>query len=741
MAEEMNKADTETENLRHWEELIARILKYHPGADQSLLFNLRKFLTDPPSQPGGTPVRNPSNTQEIPFHPLKVASILADLRMDTASIAAGLLMERVNNRLVTLNRIKEEFGEDIAFLLEGLSKISLLSSRNKSEFQAEDFRKMILAMAKDIRVILIRLALCLQQVREIVDSGITPPTRLSREIQEIYAPIAHRLGIYWIKNELEDLAFRISQPDRYAQLLKQVVQRRKGGEDVVRKVVQYLKKILRKHNINASVLGREKHIASIDDKLRRKGFSLDDLHDIIGYRIIVRKKSDCYRVLGMIHGEFHPIPGRFKDYIALPKSNGYQSLHTVVFGPFGNRIEVQIRTEKMHNIAESGVAAHWTYKERGGLHTKKKAGATGYAWLKRMLEIHRQTEEPAQFLENVKIDLFPDEIYLFTPTGDIITLPSRATPVDFAYAIHSEVGDHCQGAKINGRMLPLRTVLNTGDVVEVITGKNQKPNPDWLRYVVTGQAKYRINRWEKQRRREQSITLGRELVSREMHKFDHGHSLGDKDFRQAAQNFKITTVDELLFRVGSGKINPVQVVQSLFPQYVGKKRGGAKNKSAVAEWNKTDEVASKGLELSGLLPQMAITVARCCSPIPGDAIVGIITTGKGITLHAQGCPNLNQVLNEPERWIKELDWPQMPDRRFITRLQARVRNRRETVTQVSQAVISAKGNIVKIQFMDREKDPCLLNLEVEVTGVVQLETILNGVRGVSAVLSVDRIKG
>ncbi|MEO5355079.1 MAG: HD domain-containing protein [Magnetococcus sp. XQGC-1] len=474
----MSRASDGKAEAHWWAELVERIQGYYPGVDKSFLSRLHQHVEESVRHsghcPGGVAVvtdgersRALSVQGGVPFNLPEIAGILADLRLDPASIAAGLLLEGVVNHRLTLGDVRREFGEDVGFLVEGVAKISLLSSRAKAEPQAEELRKMILAMAQDIRVILVRLAICLQQVRGMAAAKVVPQSRLTREILEIYSPIAHRLGIYWIKNELEDLAFKLSQPEVYHSLCEQVAQYRQGGADEVRKMVEMLTRLLRKHNITGQVLGREKHIYSIHNKLQRKGGSLDALYDMVGYRIIVRKKADCYRVLGMIHGEFRPIPGRLKDYIALPKSNGYQSLHSVVFGPFGNRVEIQIRTEKMHQVAESGVAAHWSYKE--GLHTKKHSGATGYDWLKRMLELHQNADDPKQFLDNVKIDLFPNEIYLFSPAGDIITLPVGATPVDFAYAVHSEVGDHCQGAKVNGRMVPLKTVLSTGDVVEIIT--------------------------------------------------------------------------------------------------------------------------------------------------------------------------------------------------------------------------------------------------------------------------------
>ncbi|MBF0401890.1 MAG: bifunctional (p)ppGpp synthetase/guanosine-3',5'-bis(diphosphate) 3'-pyrophosphohydrolase [Magnetococcales bacterium] len=777
----MSRASDSKTEAQWWAELVERIRSYHPGVDNAFLGRLYHqvekisrpvdFLAGKGSAAAGegkgaVPADLPAATGEatpppalgwVPFRPPEIATILVDLRLDMASIAAGLLLEGVASHRLTLADIRQDFGEDVAFLVEGVTKIAMLSARAKAEPQAEELRKMILSMAQDIRVVLVRLAFCLQQLRTMAAAQKTeqalaaphlivpPPSRLTREILEIYSPIAHRLGIYWIKNELEDLAFQLSQPEVYAALCEQVAAYRQGGADEVRKMVTVLTRLLRKHNISGHVLGREKHIYSIYSKLQRKGGSLDALYDMVGYRILVRKKSDCYRVLGMIHGEFRPIPGRLKDYIALPKSNGYQSLHSVVLGPFGNRLEIQIRTEKMHQVAESGVAAHWSYKE--GLHTKKHSGATGFDWLKRMLEQHQNADDPKQFLDNVKIDLFPNEIYLFSPRGDIITLPVGATPVDFAYAVHSEVGDHCQGAKVNGRMVPLRTTLSTGDVVEIITSRNQHPNLDWLRFVVTGQARYRINRWEKKRCWEQSIALGRELLGREIQKAGHGMSLTEKLMQQAAELFKLASVDELLVRLGSSVLSPTQVVGRLFPDW---ERGSPASKprsvpvlpkpgSKVA--GKADELVPPALHLEGLLSEMAVVAARCCSPVPGDQIVGIVTTGKGITLHAQICPNLDSLRDQPDRWIETVDWPEEARHTYLARLRVWASNRRETTTRISHAVSGAKAGIIKIQVQDRDRDPCQFLLDVDVTGLNALERVMQGLRGMAEVVGVERILG
>lgn len=721
-------------NLEQWTELVNRIQGYHSGADQTLLERLHRFLSDFPS----AVIFDADKITKIPYQPFVIAGILADLRLDVASIAAGVLVDAVAADWITIPQIREEFGEDVAFLVERVSRISLLPSRPKNTHQVEEFRKMILSMAKDIRVILVRLAICLWRMRHYVSLAPqeAPISRQSiQDIVEIQAPLAHRLGIYWIKNELEDLAFQLLDYEAYSALKKEVQKRRKGGADIVQQVVALLKKHLRRHRIVGQVLGREKHYWSIHTKLLEKNIHLDEMYDLIGYRIIVKKKSDCYRVLGMIHGEFPPVPGRFKDYIALPKSNGYQSLHTVVIGPFGDRIEIQIRNERMHQVAESGVAAHWTYKEHG-LESKKYAGATGYDWLRRMLDNHKNEDDVGKFVENVKIDLFPDEIYLFTPVGDVITLPVGATPVDFAYAVHSEIGDHCQGAKVNGRMMPLHTVLNTGDQVVILTSKTQRPNGSWLRFVVTSRAKYRINRWIKTQERERDIVSGRGLLEREVRKYGHGVVLGEKTLRRAMELFGLPNEQELLVHIARGKLGPLQVALALFPP-LPERIKGIGDEREESEDNRGSVVP----KLKSLPSQMAVRAARCCGPVPGDMIVGIITTGRGIVIHAMGCPNLAPMVAQPDRWLDDLVWPAELGQRYKTRLRVMAQNRREIISLITHAVNSAKGSVATVHVWDRERDPCVLILLVEVAGVEELELVMQNIRGLKEVFGVERIRG
>ncbi|MBF0262641.1 MAG: bifunctional (p)ppGpp synthetase/guanosine-3',5'-bis(diphosphate) 3'-pyrophosphohydrolase [Magnetococcales bacterium] len=720
-------------NGEQWTALVGRILGYHPGADQALLERLRLFLLEQADrEPGGCRI----GELDTPFEPLSVAAILVELRLDVASIAAGLLIDALTAGWIDLGRIRDEFGEDVAFLVERVSRISLLPARPKNTLQAEEFRKMILSMAKDVRVILVRLAICLWRMRHLSARAPAPlpvPRQAIQDIVEIQAPIAHRLGIYWIKNELEDHAFRLLDFDAYESLKKEVAKRRKGGADLVQQVVGLLKKHLRKHGIAGQVLGREKHLWSIHGKLIQKSITLDEMYDIVGYRIIVKKKADCYRVLGMIHGEFPPVPGRFKDYIALPKSNGYQSLHTVVIGPFGERIEVQIRNEKMHQVAESGVAAHWTYKEHG-IVERKHAGPTGYEWLQRMLENHKKEDDVGKFVENVKIDLFPNEIYLFTPAGDVVTLPVGATPIDFAYAVHSEVGDHCQGAKVNGRMVPLHTMLHTGDQVVILTAKTQRPNAAWLRFVVTSRAKYRINRWIKVQERERDVALGRNTLEREVRKVAKGAALNDKLVRKATEHFRLPNDEELLARIGRSRLSAVQVAVALFPP------SPEEREKALAEGNQESQGGSE-VRLKSLPTRTEVRTARCCGPVPGDSIVGIITTGRGIVIHARGCPNLTPLLAQPERWMDDLDWPADMEQRYRTRLRVMAKNRREIITLVSQAVSAAKAVVASVHVWDRERDPCVLIVLVEVSGVEELNQALHNLRALKEVFGVDRIRG
>jgi GTP pyrophosphokinase len=718
--------------------LIDGIRAYHPDPDLALLEELRVYLAED-FRMGGTVEKTGVEVPGIVLDPIEVALILARMRLDIASIAAGLLVDRAIHRQLDLKMVERRFGRDVAFLTRRVTDISLASSQART-FQAEDLRKMVLAMAKDVRVILIRLAMCLQQLRVLVDQQESSPHAqyIAKRVLDIYAPIGHRLGIHWIKSALEDHAFHILNPTAFQEVSDYLEQRRQGGGDVVHTVVAFFEEKLKAYEIEGKVFGREKHAYSVWGKLSRKNLNLDELFDLIGYRIIVESKADCYRALGMIHSELVPIPGRFKDYVALPKSNGYQSLHTVVFGPFGNRIEIQIRTRQMHEVAESGVAAHWVYKGSGI--ESRQAGRTGYAWLKTLLEIHQSADDPRQFLENVRIDLFPDEIYIFTPRGEIVTLPRGSTPVDFAYAVHSAVGDHCQGCRINNRMVPLRTPLNTGDTVEILTHKNSHPNANWLQFVVTGKAKYRIARWMRDNQRLNLAALGRELLEREARKLGRGLEVNDETVGMALPSLGLERSEELFFQVGSNRLSAVQVLHRMFPELASRWTAGGRN-APVTVLKETEECAGpeqRGtFNLSGNLRDLAVKSARCCLPVPGDDVEGIIITGTGISLHRRDCPNLRQYKSQPERRIDSIDWP-VSRHTYVARLILLTRRRQQAPAQITQAVNEAQSVIRKLSVRDRQRDPSQIVLDLEVTGLEQLTQVMQRLDKLEAVERVVR---
>lgn len=717
--------------LGSWKEINDEILAYYPEADSGFLSRLHSLLT----------AINQAHTPQslnLLGDALLVGKILVRLRMDLTSIAAGMLLEPVLAGILSRETVDKEMGPRVLPLLEGVARlIQLADHRRGQELQAEEFRKMLLAMARDIRVVLVRLAICAMQLRRAVATCGEADQGFARDVFDVYAPIAHRLGIHWMKSEMEDLAFRWIHPQEYETLRQSVESRRPGGDEDVGKVIAILKKKLRSYGIHAKISGREKHLYSVWNKLVSKNSGLDELFDLIGYRIIVSKKKDCYQVLGIIHSEMTPIPGRFKDYIAMPKSNGYQSLHTGVIGPFGNRIEIQIRTERMHQVAESGVAAHWSYKD-GEIDTSRSPHAAGYAWLRKLLELYQTSENPEQFLEGIKFDLFPEEIYVFTPGGRIVTLPRGASPVDFAYAVHSEVGDTCQGAKVNGRIMPLRTVLKIGDTVEILTGKTHHPNPDWLEFVVTSKARYRVSRWVKSQQRQVSVTQGREFLEREIRKSAPGHGLTEKALAKVAESFNVPNGEELLAKIGRSVVSPLMVVHRMFPELMPRKEH-------EAVWEKAAErkpgAEPPGVNLSGVLSDMEVHAARCCTPVPGDPLVGIISTGRGIALHVRDCPNLAPLAEQRERWMEGVQWQPSNGVTHGVRLRAMVGNQKDVFALVSHAVTEAKATLLELRVLDRGRDPCTILIEVEVGGLEQLNKVIQKIRSVAAVVDVVRAKG
>src|SRR5512135_2191998 len=545
--------------MLRFNDILERLALYNPNADTDLLrkayvFSAKVHLGQ--VRLSGEPYLN---------HPLEVAGILTQLRLDVASVATGLLHDTVEDTLTTLKEIQDNFGEEIAQLVNGLTKISQISLRSSEEHQAENFRKMILAMVKDIRVILIKLADRLHNMRTLKYHSLEKQVEIAQETLDIYAPLANRLGIDWIKSELEDLAFQYLYPEVYNEIRQKIARKEKERARYVDEVKRTLMKKLYENFIEGEVTGRLKQIYSIYLKMKEQNIDFDQVYDITAFRVIVNSIKECYDVLGILHSLWKPIPGKFKDYIGLPKENLYQSLHTTVIGPYGERIEIQIRTHEMHRIAEEGIAAHWKYKEGKVV---EEADDKRFTWLRQLVEWQRDLKDDAEFIESVKVDLFPHEVYIFTPKGAVKQFPIGATPVDFAYSIHSDVGNHCVGARVNGRLVPLRYEFQSGDTVEITTSPNQKPSKDWLKFVKTSRAKTKIRQWFKTEEREKSIALGKEILDKELRKYDlqQAKLIKSGELAKAAAEFSFQGVDDLIAAVGYGKVTANQVIGKIVPQ-------------------------------------------------------------------------------------------------------------------------------------------------------------------------------
>ncbi|MDH7500533.1 MAG: bifunctional (p)ppGpp synthetase/guanosine-3',5'-bis(diphosphate) 3'-pyrophosphohydrolase, partial [candidate division NC10 bacterium] len=595
------------------EEIEEELRKYHPDADLGLLEKGYAFASkvhQGQERRSGEPFLS---------HPLEVAKILSQLKMDASTITAGLLHDAVEDTLTTIQEVREEFGEEIADLVDGLTKISKLAFRTREDRQAESLRKMVMAMSKDIRVLLIKLADRLHNMRTLDPLEPEKKRDIAQETLDIYAPLAHRLGIAWIKWELEDLALRYLEPEVYDDLVLRVSKKRKEREGEIHEVISILQGRLREMEIKARITGRPKHFYSIFKKMRDQGRIFDEIYDLTAIRIITRSIRDCYGALGIVHSLWKPIPGRFKDFIAMPKSNMYQSLHTTVIGPKGEPVEIQIRTEQMHRTAEEGIAAHWRYKEgRARIDPSDK----NFVWLRQLLEWQQDLKDPREFMETVKVDLFPEEVYVFTPKGDVKELPRGATPIDFAFSIHTDVGIRCVGAKVNGKIVPLRYELRNGDIVEIVTSPSHGPSKDWLKIVKTSRARSKVKQWIKKEQRDRSIALGRELCEKEIRKLGRspGQTLKSENLLKAAERFGFHSEEDLFAAVGYGKLSARQLISRLLPpedQAQWKELEEAKEKKPEKEPKiKTEE----GIKIPGV-EDVLVKLSKCCNPLPGDKIV------------------------------------------------------------------------------------------------------------------------
>jgi guanosine-3',5'-bis(diphosphate) 3'-pyrophosphohydrolase len=719
-------------------ELVERVKAYDPEADEDALNRAYVFSMKAHG------LQKRASGDPYFSHPLEVAGVLTGMKLDTATIVTALLHDTVEDTLATVEEIEKLFGPEIAALVDGVTKLSKIELQSDHTKQAENFRKFLLAMSRDIRVLLVKLADRLHNMRTLRYLKDAEKRRaIARETMEIYAPLAERIGINDIKNELEDLAFAELHPEARSSIMARLEYLREQGSDAVRKIEVELTTTLKESGVTAEVEGREKTPYSIWSKMQRKNMAFEQLSDIMAFRVVVDKVADCYAALGVLHGKYPVVPGRFKDYISTPRPNGYQSLHTGVIGPLRQRIEVQIRTREMHDIAERGVAAHWQYKQGADQHEGKQ-----YRWLRELLDILENASGPEEFLEHTKLEMFQDQVFAFTPKGDLISLPRGATPVDFAYAVHSEIGNHCVGAKINGRIVPLKSELQNGDQVEIVTSRAQTPSPTWESFVVTGKARSAIRRFVRTRQHEQYVQLGRAILEKAFQQ--EGYEYSDKALKGVLKKLKEQSPEDLIARVGEGLVSARSVLIAVFPgTRENVAQGGAEVvpiETARREKEKKPKKKGYAVPLKGLIPGMALHYANCCHPLPGDRIVGIVTTGKGVTIHTIDCRTLESFADMPERWL-DVAWqddgsePDTDTEARVGRIRLTLMNEPGALSSLSTVIAKNLGNILNLKITHRSPDFFEMFIDVEVRNVKHLSNIIAALRATPAINSVERARG
>ncbi len=666
-------------------------------------------------------------------HPMEVAFILTRLHMDVPTVVTGLLHDTLEDTLSTEDELRLLFGPEVAEMVDGVTKISKITFRTNEERQAENFRKMLLAMARDIRVILVKLADRLHNMRTLGHQPEERRVRIAQETRDIYAPLANRLGISWLKCELEDLSFCHLDADTYRDLEKRVAQHRRERDNFVTAMKKHLEGALAEHNIEGQVQGRLKHLSSIQKKIVKQKIDLDQIHDLIAFRIIVPTIRDCYAMLGVIHSTWKPIPGRFKDFIAMPKANMYQSLHTTVVGPSGQRMEVQLRTADMHRVAEEGIAAHWKYKEG---RAANRGDERRFGWLRQMLEWQKELKDSSEFMSAVKIDLFPEEVYVFTPGGDVKELPKESTPIDFAFSVHSDVGQRCSGAKVNGRLVPLKTQLKNGDIVEIITSPNQTPSKDWLKFVKTSKAKNRIRSWVKEQERQQSLELGRDLLEKDLRKygFSYNRAANLDSLKGTLAELGFKTLDDLVAAVGYGKVTSGQVLSRLIPeQFKTEPPRPSRITQAIDKIRKkpVDAIQVQGLD------DILVRFSKCCNPLPGDEVVGFITQGHGVTVHASECPRVLE--SDPERRI-EVSWNRQKGVTRSVRIRVHSLDQKGILAAITRVITKCEANILRASVYTVADGRGIHNFEVDVQDVHHLTRIMDAIQKVKGVQQVERLR-
>ncbi len=665
-------------------------------------------------------------------HPLEVSNILVGLKLDAATIVAGLLHDTVEDTDASVAQIAEQFGPEVGAIVEGVTKIGKMNFESKEQAQAENIRKMILAMADDIRVILVKLADRLHNVSTLQFQKEYKQRAIAQETLGIYAPLANRLGLYRIKIQLENEGLKYLKPDVYAQISEGINSYQDQGQAYIDRVCAMIQKVLEENDIKGRVRGRIKHIYSIYHKMKQRGLTLDQIFDMIAFRVVVNNLRECYTVLGLVHSLWRPVPGKFKDYISMPKANMYQSLHSTVIGPEGERIEIQIRTEEMHQLAENGVAAHWSYKEHG---SKKAQEADRFSWLRQILDWQGDLKDSRDFMSTLSLDLSQDEVYVFTPKGQVKEVPEGSTPVDFAYTIHTEVGNHCAGAKVNGRIVPLNTPLKNGDTVEIITDSSRSPSRDWLQFVKSGKARSRIKHWIGTEERVRSLALAKELLEKEGRRMgiSVAKAIKNGEFDPVVKEFSFRHIDDLFSAVGHGRITARQLLRKLLPKEEQKpeeRKPADKAAAAPAKPKDSDAISIKGVD--GVL----IRYAQCCNPLPGDPIIGYISRGLGVTIHTQDCPNVANM--EVERLL-DVNWGGEEESKVLpARIKVICKNQRGVLGMVSGLLAKEGINIDSGQFNSGVDGMSELDFVIEVKTTTQLYGIIEKLRKLDAVQEVTR---
>jgi guanosine-3',5'-bis(diphosphate) 3'-pyrophosphohydrolase len=707
-------------------DITSKLLSYHPNAKITMVE--KAYVYSAKVHQGQIRLSG------LPYlsHPLEVAYLLTTMKMDVISVVAGLLHDTIEDTDVELSEIEQLFGKETANIVDGVTKISKIQFTSTEELQAENIRKMILAMTTDIRVIMVKLADRLHNMRTLGFHNTEKQTAIARETLDIYAPLAGRMGIYWLKSSLEDLCLFYLEPEIYSKINTGIAERRGAREKFTKEVIEILTQKMKDQNIEAVIKGRQKHFYSIYCKMRDQDLNVDQVYDIVAFRVIVNTLKECYEVLGIIHSMWKPVLGRFKDYISIPKANMYQSLHTSVIGPYAQRMEVQIRTWDMDKVAEEGIAAHWKYKEGLRGETDQKQ----FRWLKQLLEWQKNLQDPKEFMEMVQMDLFPDEVYVFTPKGEVREFPKGATPVDFAYSIHSEIGGKCIGAKVNGRMVPLRYLLRNGDMVEIITSNRQHPRKDWLDFVKTPRAKSRIRQWITNQERGESIDLGRNILEKA---FEQSHITltnitKNEQISSIAKDFSLLSAEDLLAHVGYGKISANQVIGRL-KTILGVEEDKPSGIVSKMVSRLTGKKSTRGIKVKGL-DDMLVRFANCCHPLPGEPVIGFITRGRGVTIHKDKC---RYILDVDKERLVEILWEPTKEDVYLAKLKITSVDKKGILADITSIMAQKDANIIHAEVTTTMDKKGVSFFTIEVENYKQLEYIMGSIKKIKEVLIVERI--